>query len=143
MGLCIAIYSSKTFCNSDFFPVRTIAITGSNLLFVLKKKFWPNLILYCREKKLKSVFDFLTYSRETGLLFSNEEDGELVGLIAPLDKIDWVSKYDNSLSFGAKQNTLRQIFFALWFFKDFFMKNSNLIFFNFLSFCIGSIKECI
>ena len=29
------------------------------------------------------------------------------------DEIDRVSKFDNSLSFGAKQNALRQIFFAL------------------------------
>ena len=57
--------------------------------------------------------DFLTYSRKTELLFSNEEVGELVGLIAPSDEIDGVSKFDNSLSFGAKQNALQQIFFAL------------------------------
>ena len=61
----------------------------------------------------KSVFNFLTYSRETGLLFSDEEVGELIGLIAPSDEIERVSKFDNSLSFGAKQNALRQIFFAL------------------------------
>ena len=48
----------------------------------------------------------MTYSRKTGLLFSNEEVGELVGLIAPLDEINRVSKFDNSLSFGAKQNAL-------------------------------------
>ena len=64
-------------------------------------------------KKSKSVFNFLTYSRETGLLFSGEEVGELIGLIATLDEIDRVSKFDNSLSFGAKQKSLGQIFFAL------------------------------
>jgi len=59
------------------------------------------------------------------------------------NEIDRVSKFDNSLSFGAKQNALRQIFFALWFFKDLFTKNSNGIFFDFFLFCVGSIKECI
>ena len=71
----------------------------------------PNL--YSSGKKSKSVIDFLTYSRKTGFSFSY---GEVEGLhrpIAPSDKIDWVCKFDNSLSFGAKQNALRQIFFAL------------------------------
>ena len=58
------------------------------------------------QKKSKSVIDFLTYSRGTGLLFSDDEVGELIGLIVPLDEIDRVSKFDNSLSFGAKQNAL-------------------------------------
>ena len=60
-------------------------------------------------KKSKSVFDFLTYSRETGFSFSYAE----VVLIELSNEIDRVSKSDNSLSFGAKQNALRQIFFAL------------------------------
>ena len=94
-------------------------------------------------KKSKSVFDFLTYSRETGFSFSYAEVGNLHRPIGASNEIDRVSKFDNSLSFGAKQNALRQIFFALWFFKDLFMKNSNEIFFDFLRFCEGSIKECI
>ena len=64
-------------------------------------------------KKSKSVFDFLTYSRETGFLFSY---GEVEGLHQPKppsNEIDRVSKFNNSLSFGAKQNALRHIFFAL------------------------------
>ena len=64
-------------------------------------------------KKSKSVFDFLTYSRETGFSFSYGEVGHLFRLIEPSNKIDRVSKFDNSLSFGAKQNSLRQIFFEL------------------------------
>ena len=64
-------------------------------------------------KKSKSVFDFLTYSRETWFSFSYEEIRNLHRAIAPLDKIDRVSKFDNSLSFGTKQNALQQIFFAL------------------------------
>ena len=72
-------------------------------------------------KKSKSVFDFLTYSRETGFSFSYEK----------VEHLDKVSKFDNSLSFGAKQNALQQIFFALWIFKDLFTKNSNWIFFRF------------
>ena len=94
-------------------------------------------------KKSKSVFDFLTYSRETGFSFSYAEVEHLFRLNVASNEIDRVSKFDNSLSFGAKQNALRQIFFALWFFKDLFMKNSNEIFFDFLRFCVGSIKECI
>ena len=31
----------------------------------------------------------------------------------PSNEIDRVDKFDNSLSFGAKQNSLRQIFFEL------------------------------
>ena len=64
-------------------------------------------------KKSKSVFDFLTYSRETGFSFSYEKVGELHRPIEASNEIDRVSKFDNSLSFGAKHNALRQIFFAL------------------------------
>ena len=94
-------------------------------------------------KKSKSVFDFLTYSRETGFSFSDEKVEELHWANVASNEIDRVSKFNNSLSFGAKQNALQQIFFALWFFKDLFMKSSNEIFFDFLQFCVGSIKECI
>ena len=65
------------------------------------------------EEKLKSVFDFMTYSRETGFSFSYAEVVTLIGLIGASNEIDTVSKFDNSLSFGAKQNALRQMFFAL------------------------------
>ena len=57
-------------------------------------------------KKSKSVFDFLTYLRETGFSFSHEK---VVGLHRPnvaSNEIERVSKFDNSLSFGAKQNAL-------------------------------------
>ena len=94
-------------------------------------------------KKSKSVFDFLTYSRETGFSFSYEKVWNLHQAIKPSNEIDRVSKFDNSLLFGTKQNALRQIFFALWFFKELFTKNLNEIFFNFLWFSVGSIKECI
>ena len=100
-------------------------------------------IYFSSGKKSKSVFDFLTYSRETGFSFSYGKVGHLHRPNEASNEIDRVSKFDNSLSFGAKQNALRQIFFALWFFKDLFMKNSNEIFFDFLRFCVGSIKECI
>jgi len=100
-------------------------------------------IQFLSGKKSKSVFDFLTYSRETGFSFSYGKVEGLFRLIGPSNEIDRVSKFDNSLSFGAKQNALRQIFFALWFFKDLFMKIVNWIFFNFLWFWIGSKKKCI
>ena len=64
-------------------------------------------------KKSKSVFNFLTYSRETGFSFSYGEVSELLRAIETSDEIDRVSKFDNSLSFGAKQKSLGQIFFAL------------------------------
>ena len=67
----------------------------------------------CSGKKSKSVFDFLTYSRETWFSFSYEKVEDLIGLNVASDEIDRVSKFDNSLSFGAKQNALRQIFFEL------------------------------
>ena len=57
-------------------------------------------------KKSKSVFDFLTYLRETWFSFSYEKVGELVGQDEPSNEINRVSKFDNSLSFGAKQNAL-------------------------------------
>ena len=66
-----------------------------------------------REKNSKSVFDFLTYSRETGFSFSYEEVENLHRPIEPSKDIDRVSESNNSLSFGAKQNALRQIVFAL------------------------------
>ena len=64
-------------------------------------------------KKSKSVFDFLTYLRETGFSFSYAEVEGNDRPNEPSNEIDRVSKFDNSLSFGAKQNALRQIFFAL------------------------------
>ena len=67
-------------------------------------------------KKSKLVFDFLTYSRETGFSVSYEEISELIRPNVASDKINRISKFDNSFSFGAKQNALQQIFFALFFF---------------------------
>ena len=49
-------------------------------------------------------------------LFSYEKDEHLKEAINPSDEIDWVSKFDDSLSFGAKQKSLGQIFFELRFF---------------------------
>ena len=57
-------------------------------------------------KKSKSVFDFSTYSRETGFSFSYAEVGHLQRPNVASEKIDGVSKFDNFLSFGAKQNAL-------------------------------------
>ena len=52
------------------------------------------------------MFDFLTYSRETRFSFSYEK---VKGVNRPNEasyEIDSVSKFDNFLLFGAKQNTL-------------------------------------
>ena len=94
-------------------------------------------------KKSKSVFDFLTYSRETWFLFSYEKVSHLNWAIGASNEIDRVSKFDNLLSFGAKQNFLQQIFFELWIFQSFLQKINIEFFFNFLWFCIRSIKKCI
>ena len=64
-------------------------------------------------KKLKSVFDFLTYSRETGFSFSYEKVVGLLGANEPSNETDRVSKLDNSLAFVPKQNARQQILFAL------------------------------
>ena len=63
-------------------------------------------------KKSKSVFDFWTYSREIRFSFSYAKVVGLNQATEASNEIDRVSKFDNSLSFGAKQNALRQIFFA-------------------------------
>ena len=68
---------------------------------------------YSRGKKLKSVFVFLTYLKETWFLFSFAKVEAVNQQIGDFNKIDRVSKFDNSLLFGAKQNALPQIFFAL------------------------------
>ena len=65
-----------------------------------------------QEKKSESVIHFLTYWRKTWFSFFYKKVSELDRLIAPSDKIDKVSKFYNSLSFGAKQKALRQIFLA-------------------------------
>ena len=67
---------------------------------------FPLLLDPLSGKKSKSVFDFLTYSRETGFSFSYAKVGALHRPIAPSNEIDRVGKFDNSLSFGAKQNDL-------------------------------------
>ena len=112
MVLCIFFYSNKTFCNSDVFPVRITAITGSNLLFVLEKVL-TKVDLISSGKKSKSVFDFLTYSKETWFSFSYGEDGNFDQPIIPSNKIDRGSKFDNVFSFCVQQNALQQICFQL------------------------------
>ena len=69
-------------------------------------------IVYLSGKKSESVSDFLTYSRETGFSFSYGKVVNLIGLIGASNEINRVSKFNNYLSFGAKQNALRHIFFA-------------------------------
>ena len=94
-------------------------------------------------EKSRSQSSTFWHIQEKRFSFSYAKVVYLIRLIEASDEIDRVSKFDNSLSFGAKQNSLRQIFFELWFFKDLFTKNSNWIFFDFLWFYVGSIKECI
>ena len=78
-----------------------VSITEKTILsFVI----WQNDL---SGKKSKSVFDFLTYSRETGFSFSHVEVEGLHRPNVASDDIDRVSKFENFLSFGAKQNALR------------------------------------
>ena len=108
---------------------KTESQTGHSLISFLKfRQILGSCLL--SGKKSKSVFDFLTYSRETWFSFSYGKVSELIRLIGTSKEIDRVSKFDNSLSFGAKQNAKRQIFFELWIFQSFFTKNSNRIFFD-------------
>ena len=64
----------------------------------------------------KSVLVFLTFSKKTRFLFSYAKVEALNWQTGNSNEIDRVSKFDNFLSFGAKQNALWQIFFALFFF---------------------------
>ena len=57
-----------------------------------------NLLPLCREKK--SVFDFLTYLRETWFSFSYAKVAGVNRANVASDEIDGGSKFDNSLSFG-------------------------------------------
>ena len=91
-------------CISSFFS-RELLILKKYLQESGQVGYWLNLI----GKKV----DFLTYLRETWFSISYKEVEGLIWLIALLDKIDRVSKFENSLSFGAKQKSLRKIFFAL------------------------------
>ena len=57
------------------------------------------MIWYCQKlsgKKSKSVFDFLTYSRETGFSFSYAEVEALLGAIGASNEIDRVRKFESS-----------------------------------------------
>ena len=54
----------------------------------------------------KSVFHFLTYSRETWFSFSYEEVEAIDRGNVASNEIGRVSKFDYSLSFGAKPNVL-------------------------------------
>ena len=88
------------------------------LLMIIGKKVEVSLRLFdIFERNMVFVFLWESYGSDR--------------LIEPSNEIDRVSKFDNSLSFGAKQNSLRQIFSELRFFKDLFTKNSNGIFFYF------------
>ena len=56
--------------------------------------------LFLSGKKSKSVFDLLTYSRETWFSFSYGKVSHLMRLIGASNEIDRVSKFYYSLSFG-------------------------------------------
>ena len=98
----VAVVKSKKYATRDVCVVPDLQI---NFMF--------DVGLWLIGKKSKSVFDFLTYSRKTWFSFFYAKVASLIRLIGPSNEIDRVSEFDNSLSFGAKQNALRQIFFAL------------------------------
>ena len=94
----ISIFTSQRFVSCLVCP-RRISFPSwfcFCLLAVIKSHNW--------KKKSKSVFDFLTYSRETWILFFYGKVKELIWLIGPSNEIDKVIKFDNSFSFGAEQN---------------------------------------
>ena len=64
-------------------------------------------------KKVEVSLRFFVHIQEKqGFLFSYEKVEGLNQPIGASNEIDRVSKFDNSLSFGAQQNALRQIFFG-------------------------------
>ena len=73
--------------------------------------------------KKVEVFDFLTYWREIWFSFSYKKVSALDRANGPSNEIDRVSKFDNSLLFGAKQKSL--VFLSYDFLNIFFTKNSN------------------
>ena len=56
---------------------------------------------------MKPVFDFLTCSRETWFSFFYGEVKHLERLFGASNKIHGINKFDDSLSYGAKQNALK------------------------------------
>ena len=85
---------------------KTNGIIFMASLLVKRIPCFLHLLAALSGKKSKSVFDFLTYLRETGFSFSYGEVVGLIQLIEASNEIDRVSKFDNSLSFGARQNAL-------------------------------------
>ena len=61
-------------------------------------------------KKVEASLRILTYLRKIGFSFSYGKHGDLLRLIKASNDINGVSKFDNFLSFGTKQNALHQIF---------------------------------
>ena len=118
------ISSSSIFFFYNFFSRKPILPSNQFvvimiILLIQNKKISSSFIslihifqffLCCREKSRSQS------SRETGFSFSYGKVEALLGLIAPLDEINRVSKFDNSLSFGAKQKSLGQIFFFVMIF---------------------------
>lgn len=98
---------------------------------IAEQMYGLSVICNDREKSRSQSSTFWLFSRETGFSFSYEKVECLDWPNVASDEIDRVSKFDNSLSFGAKQKSLGQIFFGLLFFKDFFAKNPNWIFYVF------------
>ena len=77
-------------------------------------------------KKSLSVLNFLTYLKEKGFYFLKFRKWS-GWLSSPIKLIGWLNLI--ILLFGAQQNALRHILFALWLLKDLFTK--NWIFFQF------------
>ena len=64
-----------------------------------------NLGAFAKAKSV-SQSDFLTYSRETWFLFSYEKVVDLHWPIEATNEVDRVNKFNNSLSFCARQSAL-------------------------------------
>ena len=74
---------------------------------------WGQRIEFIRKTVEVSFRLFDIFERNMVFIFLNAKVEGLMRLNEPSNEIDRVSKFDNSLSFGAEQNALRQLSFEL------------------------------
>ena len=89
-----------------------------------------------REKRRSQYSTFWHIREKHGFYFLDR-------LIGPSNEIDKESEFDIFFLFGARKNSLRQINFEFRIFQSFTFLYSKWFFFQFLRFCVWSIKKCI
>ena len=82
-------------------------------LWDILPEFRTHIFLLLIGKKVEVSLRLFDIFQRKWFSFSYGEVGALDRPIGASDEIDRVSKFDNSLSFGAKQKSLGQIFFLL------------------------------